>query len=505
MLLVVVPRLLQESRHLGLSVLLCLSLFEATLSVTPSSSLRLTPIGQVTNTTSLNYAVESRIYPEDPNLVFVTCRGGGLTVLRVTENESPAEVSVQFAFRWETAAVVEGQDRLADLLVVAELGHFPGFDRHSSGPQLHLFDLTDLGTLSSNLRPYASLSLSDHIDGILHTKLLRLPPSASGSGSVPAATWALCTGGLAARVAGGIVAVDISSYILPSRTVSHGISRSGHSTAAAAVHVLETPVVFPEGLLVVGTYLYVGGISSSKLAVVDVSDPARMRLVRVVDAVGAQLVGALWPPPHPAWVDTPVVEASAQQHQQQQQPQQQLQQQQQHSTTTTAASHEPSSGAYLAAWGDVGGLVRVDVSEPASPLVTQSLKSASLAFANRVVLKLLQEGPNKNSNNSNNSDNSNNNSNLPARLFAFLPLEQQPRGGVAIVEVSGGRMVAAAPVLHLPEIANYNNRAVGTNTKAYCLALPGSRTLLVFSAMTSTMYIYSIHFDPDLSSESVAI
>ena len=53
----------------------CLCLLRDERSV--SASLQ----GNKTDTQALNYAVESRVYPDLPHLAFVTCRGGGLTVL----------------------------------------------------------------------------------------------------------------------------------------------------------------------------------------------------------------------------------------------------------------------------------------------------------------------------------------------------------------------------------------------------------------------------------------
>lgn len=65
----------------------------------------------------LYYATESRNYPESPNTLFVTMRGGGVKVFDISQ---PAELKVMS--HWVTDRAVEGQDRFNDLLVVAELG-----------------------------------------------------------------------------------------------------------------------------------------------------------------------------------------------------------------------------------------------------------------------------------------------------------------------------------------------------------------------------------------------
>lgn len=65
----------------------------------------------------LFYAAESRNYPETPDTLFVTMRGGGVKVFDISE---PAEL--KGVAQWVTDKAVEGQDRVGDLLVVAELG-----------------------------------------------------------------------------------------------------------------------------------------------------------------------------------------------------------------------------------------------------------------------------------------------------------------------------------------------------------------------------------------------
>jgi hypothetical protein len=65
----------------------------------------------------LYYAAESRNYPEAPDTLFTTMRGGGVKVFDISD---PAELKP--LAQWVTDRAVEGQDRLGDLMVVAELG-----------------------------------------------------------------------------------------------------------------------------------------------------------------------------------------------------------------------------------------------------------------------------------------------------------------------------------------------------------------------------------------------
>jgi hypothetical protein len=65
----------------------------------------------------LYYAAESRNYPEAPDTLFVTMRGGGVKVFDISE-----EAELKVVAQWVSECAVEGQDRIGDLMVVAELG-----------------------------------------------------------------------------------------------------------------------------------------------------------------------------------------------------------------------------------------------------------------------------------------------------------------------------------------------------------------------------------------------
>ena len=123
----------------------------------------------------------ARNYPEDPATLVVTCRGGGLKVFDMAAEPGGLVAKA----RWATDAAVEGQDRLDNHLVVAELGlgpsgvPYPG----ASGPKLHLFELAP--PLAVDLAPVGSMDLSGVIDAILHVKFLVQGEE----------VWCVCSGG----------------------------------------------------------------------------------------------------------------------------------------------------------------------------------------------------------------------------------------------------------------------------------------------------------------------
>ena len=111
---------------------------------------------------NLEYVVEAVVYPEEPTMIYAACRGGGLTVVDATK---PTELTI--AHRWEHDQSVEGQDRIGDVLIVAEHGIAPSAEPTS--PKLHVFDLSALET--TGLMPSATIDLSAHVDAVLHAKL----------------------------------------------------------------------------------------------------------------------------------------------------------------------------------------------------------------------------------------------------------------------------------------------------------------------------------------------
>ena len=190
---------------------------------------------------NLSYAAESRNYPEDPDSLVVTARGGGFRVFNIS---GPGQFDP--VAQWTTGAAVEGQDRKGDLLVVSELGLGPGSAPlpGSDGPKLHLFDFAGGGgggggaaaastttgaaapslLLPAALEPFASVDLSPFIDAVLHVKLLR-PAGANEE------VWAACSGGFATSVPGALVLVNLTRAVATTR--SHRSSSTAATTTTS--------------------------------------------------------------------------------------------------------------------------------------------------------------------------------------------------------------------------------------------------------------------------------
>lgn len=458
----------------------------------------------------LYYAAESRNYPEDSDTLFVTCRGGGMKVFDMMA--SPGELTA--VARWSSTAAVEGQDRLGSHLVVSELGLGPGGPfPGSSGPKLHLFDVSSK-PLPGDLTPVGSVDLSGVIDAILHVKFL-VPPGGNAN-----EVWCVCSGGFATTTPGAVILVNVTALLAAP-------AHWGPAEAAAAgVAVLSVPEVKqPEGVMVApldGRFLYVGGINSTTLAVVDVADFYAPRVVELRAGVGAQLVAA-------SWKDQPHGAASAA-----------------HTAAVYAGAvaqaavvadgnnrgskgvvdaSEGSNGddpfdpglVFMAVWGRPGGLVVFDTnSDPSddagggggssggagAPVEVGRLAQPldGLAFANRVKL-------------------------APWGGVALVPLEQELGGAAAVAfgnsvggsgsgggHISGsgsgggsggggggggggnGTNVAFGPasVAHVSadEFARGVDGARVDSAKAYCLAVSADRHVFLFVAETAAVYIY---------------
>lgn len=329
-------------------------------------------------------------------MVFVTCRGGGLTVLDVSD---PLAFCV--ARRWETQRPVEGQDRLGSTLVVVEMGG-DGHGHRECTAALHVFDLS---RASRDLHPVATIDLSSHVDGLLHVKLYT-----ARDGRL----WAICSGGFGRRVPGAVVAVDI-----------HG---DAHSTC-----VLPTPVRVPEGVGLVGDFAYIGGVGSTAMAVVDISDPMRMRLVscEVKPGVGGGRGGL-----HLG------------------------------GSQLVPARSCLAGGNHIvqAVWGAYGGLAVLDVSQPAKPREVGRCVSARTSFANRVTL----DGG-----------------------IALLPLELPIGGGFAIVDVSNPTSPHRLCVV--PIGFALRDRRTYCLALSHPKGADGSRFVHLFEAKAARMLTYELH------------
>jgi hypothetical protein len=120
-----------------------------------SSIIELKVVKTITHDRDLNYVVRSIIYPEDPNTMFLTLRGGGISTYDVSYPANPTLLT-----HWDEVPCrhVEGQDRIDNLLVVTDI----------SRGGLFLFDVSDPAILVQ--LSYLNL---EGIDNVLHTRIYR--------------------------------------------------------------------------------------------------------------------------------------------------------------------------------------------------------------------------------------------------------------------------------------------------------------------------------------------
>lgn len=182
--------------------------------------------------------VESRQYSDTSNLVWVTNRKGGLSVWDIgTQASDPQAKQPTFVGGWnlEEGTVCEGQDRLGDLLLVANVGL-----------GLFVLDISDVNHIKTV--SYHNVNAPDG-NGPLHIKwyaptfsnkrfaLLSMGFSPSG----PSKGSYLC-------------AVDVTD---PSNPTDAGSVKTGADGI--------------EGVFVVGDYAYVGGFFSTKIVAISLA------------------------------------------------------------------------------------------------------------------------------------------------------------------------------------------------------------------------------------------
>ncbi|MHC4390811.1 MAG: LVIVD repeat-containing protein [Planctomycetota bacterium] len=211
---------------------------------------------------ALDYVVKSRIYPEAPDTLFLTLRGGGVSVYDLANPRRPRLVS-----RTCPQVDVEGQDRRGDLLVViARSGKVLTFDAKDRT------QLVPLGALKLRTNPGFGMSLRGaFLEGIgrgpfdaLHTAIYE-----------PRAGQLHCL--VTATNSRELIAVDLTDPARPRQ-----------------VSALDTEVDFVEGLCIKGGFAFVGGFGSSEAyTAIDVRDPANMRIAKTLrDPAYRQMVPA---------------------------------------------------------------------------------------------------------------------------------------------------------------------------------------------------------------------
>lgn len=308
----------------------------------------------------------------------------------------------------------------------------------STGPALHLFQIQE--PLEETMAPFFSVDLSTHIDAILHVKFVSSPLGR------PNELWAVCSGGFATTVDGAVVLVNLTAVSTPEKSFEFSASHS-----ALEVSVLSTPVGEPEGVMVApsdSSIVYIGGITSHDLGVVDISTFSAPVLVELQRGVGMQLVGATRKD-QPSW-----------------------------SSAIPTAEAKDWELVYMAGWGARGNLAVLNTSNAAHPSVqcrTPPSQDLKLAMANRV--KLYCD-------------------------WALVPLET-PLGGFAVVDISSASMteeghadsseVNQVVSVHVPpEETKASADGSVVSAKAYCLAVSQSRHIYLFIAETAAVYVYSL-------------
>lgn len=209
--------------------------------IVSSSIKELKVVKTITHDRDLNYVVRSIIYPEDPNTMFLTLRGGGISTYDVSDPANPKLLT-----HWDEVPCrrVEGQDRIENLLVVTDI----------SRGGLFLFDVSDPATLVQ--LSYLNL---EGIDNVLHNRIYRANDK----------MYALFSGGFnltTEELSTLFVAVDITDPKNP-----------------FFVSKINTGISGPEGITIKGDYAFLGGFGSTKFSVIDLSDPTNMKIVKTLD------------------------------------------------------------------------------------------------------------------------------------------------------------------------------------------------------------------------------
>jgi hypothetical protein len=386
----------------------------------------------LTNATLLAYPVESRTYPEAPDLLVVTNRKGGFTVFDTSVAATPRVQHYwdgRAGFNASAGSGHEGQDRMGDLLVLAGLG-----DRPSSS--LCTFN-------ASTFEPLARLALST--DGALHVKLYRTYDAAAAANR----TYAILTTGLThnATARARICAVDVTDPRRPREVAS--LQVWGNPAA---------PLGCSEGVFVVDDVAFIGSYCSGDVAVVGLGSlPASLTLLNATSSASYEnMVSAMYgssygqtggPGARGGRGDGARGAAAP--------------------DSRTAASRERRL-LFAASYAAPGGLVIFDADAMA--------RGGAMAEVGRHI--------------SHNASRANRAHLREDLALAFLPLEKADdgaeQGGLALLDVSD----ATSPRLLL------NQTIPNASSRAYCLSTKSDATghyVYVFGAQAQAMYVYSLH------------
>lgn len=381
-----------------------------------------------------NYVTESRIYPEDLSMAVVTKRGwvvdpnnstgAGVTLLDMSD---PTMTHVLDVWASPNGDTVEGQDRFRDLLVVSSIdqGGLYVF-RIATNRTLQLLSYTDI--------PWAGSTL--------HVKLKHYPPS-DGSNTSFGRLVAFASQGWCDNVQ----QMQCDKY---GWTKIHIVDIS-NATHPTVLNSISTGVTQPEGIYLVNQqHLYVGGIGSPVLSVVDIADPENPRIVSKC------VSGICQTKPYYSQMVGEIVHDSV-------------------DGSYGPSSSEQSYRYWAAAlFSTPGGMAIFDTqpsstsssgSNPPLPLEVSALTDKVLSTANRMHIH---------------------------NGYALIPMEQDPAGGFAVVNVAN----PACPQLvgvHFLGVGSTPSDGTPTSTRVYCLVVTDD-VVNLFCSKTCERYAFRVPF-----------
>ena len=206
--------------------------------------LKITWLRTIVDKRNLRYVVRSRIYPEDPNTLVLTMRGGGITLLDISKPYDPR--LIQHWDEKKRRVDMEGQQREGNLLfVIGRVGEVFVFEvlKNKTIKKIGYLDLPRFGLFKFNFGPMIQA---------LHCQLYT--DQKGKKFLFVTSTWSK-----------KIITIDISNprkpkYITKSRTGISGI----------------------EGIQVIGDYLYTGGFRSNALKVFKIDNPKKLKRVQTL-------------------------------------------------------------------------------------------------------------------------------------------------------------------------------------------------------------------------------
>jgi hypothetical protein len=424
---------------------------------------------------AFNYVTEARIYPEDLNVAVLTKRGwvnhrqnttttgsasitttttsrrggagAGVTLLNISNPSRPTVILV-----WDSPNndAVEGQDRINDLLVVCSI------DRGG----IYTFKLlnSNSSSSSSSLSSLELLSYTDIPDAgsTLHVKLKQYNNNENSSNNSSLSFSRSRSRTVAFLSQGWCFNVELMKCDRFGWTKIHmvDVTNATHPTVLGSI---STSVLQPESLQVRGNYLYVGGIGSNVLAVLNITNPDAVQVLCNSGICSSQ--------PYYNQMVGEVLHDGV--------------------DGSFHPSQEEDNGNLLhrywlaALWGTPGGLAVFDTRNPAMPVPVQYVTDKTLSSANRVHVH---------------------------NHYAIIPMEQDPAGGFAVLNVANTSCPPTVVGIHFLGVGERHTEATTNgavddgdapttttpvSSRVYCLVAKDDHVIL-FAAWTCEMYSFEI-------------